>query len=236
MAQLYTPHDIEKLQADIPYLVETWNWLRNFLAQSHPDLGRMGTVCPYMPKALNLNYIRLKVIRSPNIDIQEVSEIVLTYLNAFLELEPTEKDEAIYKTIVLIFPDITHEDAPRIIDVVQKQLKPLFVESGLMLGEFHNYNETPGLHNSDFRPLRSPIPMLAIRFMVESDLPFLQNVEDPLYRIKYLQAYLKRFHQNFKDKNRIQTASQALELAQQQITGDNVLMPKINKCPFHNLY
>lgn len=233
MAQLYTPDDIEQLQKDIPYLVETWSWLRNFLAQVHPDLGRNGTVCPYMPKALSLNSIKLKVIHSQNLDHQELSQIVLTYLNTFLELESTATEDAIYKSIILIFPDITHEDAPSTIDVVQKQLKPLFVASGLMLGEFHNYNQTPGLHNTDFRPLHSPIPMLAIRFMVESDLPFLQNAEDPLYQTQYLQAYLKQFNTKIKDKNRLKVAAQVLELAQQQIAGENLLVANINQCPFH---
>jgi hypothetical protein len=213
MAQLYTPDDIHQIQQDIPYLVETWNWLRSSLARPHSDLGRVGPVCPYMPKALNLNSIRLKVIRSKNLDTQEIANIVLKYLNAFLELEPKDPEEAIYKAILLIFPEITHEKAPRLIDSVQKQLKPLFVESGLMLGEFHKHNQTPGLHNPNFRPLRSPTPILAIRFMVESDLPFLINAEDLDCRVRYLEAYLKRFKNQFKNENNFSKASQALALA-----------------------
>ena len=150
MTQLHTPNDVEQFQKDLPYLVEVCSWLKHFLAQPHPDLGRIGNVCPYISKALILNCIKLKVVRCQNLDHQEISDIVLTYLNTFLELEPIE--EEIYETIILIFPEITHEDAPRTIDVVQKKLKPLFVESGLMLGEFHARNETPGLHNVNFRP------------------------------------------------------------------------------------
>lgn len=235
MPQIYTPSDIEQLQKDLPYLVEIWSWLRNFLAQAHPELGRTGSVCPFIPKALNLNAIKLRVIRTDNIQHQELYNIVLTYLNAFLELEPTAKEEAIYKTIILIFPEITHEDAPRLIDVVQKQLKPLFVESGLMLGEFHNYNETPGLHNPNFRPLRSPVPLLAIRFMVESDLVFLQNAEDPRQRIKYLQAYLKQFGQKFKDKNKFKTACQVLAAAQKQIDTEHLVSDECNQCLNYSL-
>jgi len=213
MAQLYTPDEIDQIQQDIPYLVETWNWLRSSLAKPHRDLGRVGPVCPYIPKALNLNSIRLKVIRSKNLERQDISAIVLNYLNAFLDLEPKDPEEAIYKAIILIFPDVTHEDAPRLVDSVQKQLKPLFVESGLMLGEFHKYNETPGLHNANFRPLRSPTPMLAIRFMVESDLPFLISADDLNCRVRYLEAYLKRFKNQFRNESNFSKASQALALA-----------------------
>jgi hypothetical protein len=227
--ELYTPSEIEQLQQDIAYLIETSQWLKTFLARPHPDLGRPGTVCPFVPKAINLDYIRLRVIRSHNLVQQQVVNIVLPYLNTFLELEPTEPEDSLHKAILLVFPDISHEDAPRLIDSVQKQLKPLFVESGLMLGEFHKRNQTPGLHNPNFRPLRSPIPMLAIRFMVESDLSFLESADDLNLRIRYLEAYLKRFQQRFKDQNNFQNAHQALALAKLQLQPEDLVMYSLNQ-------
>jgi hypothetical protein len=224
--ELYTPDEIEQLQQDLPYLIETWEWLKSFLARPHPHLGRPGPVCPFVPKAMKLNCIRLRVVHSHNLVQQEVVDIVLPYLNTFLELEPKQPEEAaLNKAILLLFPDISHEDAPLLIDSVQKQLKPLFVDSGLMLGEFHKRNETPGLHNPHFRPLRSPIPMLAIRFMVESDLAFLQSAEDLKTRVRYLEAYLKRFEHKFKDENNFQKAEQALTLAKKHLQKELVVMP-----------
>ncbi|OUL17618.1 DUF6875 domain-containing protein [Nostoc sp. 106C] len=222
--ELYTPSEIEQLQQDLPYLIETSQWLKTFLAKPHPDLGRPGPVCPFVPKAIKLDYIRLRVIRSQNLVQQQVINIVLPYLNTFLELEPKEQEDSLNKAILLLFPDISHEDAPRLIDSVQKQLKPLFVESGLMLGEFHKRNQTPGLHNPNFRPLRSPIPMLAIRYMVESDLAFLQSADDLNLRIRYLQAYLKRFEQRFKDETNFKNAHQALALAKLQLKKEPLVM------------
>ena len=78
-----------------------------------------------------------------------------------------------------MFPGISDADAPAFIDAVQARLKPQFVADGLMLGQFHALNNEPGLHNQEFRPLRSPIPLLAIRFMVDSDLPFLTESQTP---------------------------------------------------------
>ncbi|BAY10334.1 DUF6875 domain-containing protein [Calothrix sp. NIES-2098] len=222
--ELYTPSEIEQLQQDLPYLIEISQWLKTFLSRSHPDLGRPGPVCPFVPKAIKLDCIRLRVIRSHNLVQQQVINIVLPYLNTFLELEPREQDDSLNKAILLLFPDISHEDAPRLIDSVQKELKPLFVESGLMLGEFHKRNHTPGLHNPNFRPLRSPIPMLAIRFMVESDLPFLQNAEDLNLRIRYLEAYLKRFENKFKDENNFKNARQSLALAKLEVKTKTLLL------------
>jgi hypothetical protein len=94
-----------------------------------------------------------------------------------------------------IFPSLAANgaDGAAMIDKVQARLKPYFVEMGMMLGEFHAGNESPGLRNPDFRPLRSPIPMLAIRHMVESDLPFLnRETYTPKQRSAFLRSYLFR--------------------------------------------
>ena len=50
--KLYTPTEIEKIQQDLPYLIEITAWVNAFLARDHPDLGRSGAVCPYIPHAL----------------------------------------------------------------------------------------------------------------------------------------------------------------------------------------
>ena len=65
---------------------------------------------------------------------------------------------------------------------------------GLMLGEFHMRNNQPGLRNDDFFPLRTPIPCLAVRHMVPTDLAFL-NVEryELTLRIKFLTSFLAVF-------------------------------------------
>jgi hypothetical protein len=47
--------------------------------------------------------------------------------------------------------------------------------------------EQSGLWNEEFRPLRAPVPLLAIRQMVSSDLPFLFDTAS------HLAAYLDRF-------------------------------------------
>lgn len=221
--QLYTPLEIENIQQELPYLVEIMDWVRSFLGKPHRDLGRRGTVCPYVPHTLNSNSIYLRVIRTKNLESQQIEEIVLSYRDIFQELEPKKQELALNKALILIFPDIHLDDAPKIIDGIQQKLKPFFVETGLMIGEFHKRNETPGLHNPDFRPLHSPIPLIAIRFMVESDLPFLQSADNPSLRIKYLEAYLNNFGERFKETANFQNAQQALVLARKQLEEQQIL-------------
>jgi hypothetical protein len=70
---------------------------------------------------------------------------------------------------------------------VQQELKPDFVHEGLMVGQFYPGCREPGLWNRDFRPLESPIPLIAIRYMVSNDFPFLSS------NASWIEVYLRRF-------------------------------------------
>ena len=221
--QLYTPIELDHIKQDLPYLIEITEWAKTFLARPHPDLGRPGAVCPFVPHALKLNSIRLAAIRAKNLESSQVEEIVLGCRNIFLEIEPQERESAINKVVLLVFPDIHIDDTDKLIDGVQQKLKPLFVKTGLMLGEFHNRTESPGLHNPHFRPLRSPIPILAIRYLVESDLPFLVSTDNLGLRIRYLEAYLQHFDQGGNNIY-LSNARKVLALARTQLQQENSLL------------
>ncbi len=223
--QLYTTREIPKLQQheDLPYLIETMEWVKSFILRPHPDLGRPGIVCPYMPHALKSNNIWLAVIRTKNLCLEQIEAIVRSYRDVFLDGEAEDKELPITKSFVLIFPDVHIEQASKVIDGVHKKLKPLFVESGLMLGEFHNRTDNPGLHNPNFRPLRSPIPLLVIRPMTEVDLTFLMSPDNPHLRIRYLEAYLNRFGDNFADETNFKNVHQALALAKEQLKQESLV-------------
>lgn len=170
-------------------------WIREFLVRPHPDLGRQGSVCPFAPIALQFDTIWMSEVAETNPSFENISAIITGYRNLFLETEPTNGPEAINKAFLVVFPSLQDKNAggAAIIDKVQASLKRYFVEMGLMLGEFHSANQSPGLRNPNFRPLVSPIPMLAIRHMVESDLPFLTRPSDPpTERASFLRSYLFR--------------------------------------------
>lgn len=77
---------------------------------------------------------------------------------------------------------------------VQARLKSEFVKHGLMLGEFFPGNPTGGLHSAHFRPLAAPVPLLAIRRMVASDLSFLvADHVPPAQRLYFLGCYRETF-------------------------------------------
>lgn len=167
-------------------------WVRQFLARPHPEVGRAGPVCPFTPTALALDSIWLAEVVDRDPDHDAIVELIGSYREAFLELDPRSGPTSLNKAILVVFPNLG-ADAAQMIDQVQAAQKSRFVDSGLMLGEFHSANESPGLRNPDFRPLRSPVPMLAMRHMVETDLPFLRRPTDPpQVRALYLRSYLRR--------------------------------------------
>lgn len=183
--------DVQRDHPDSP-LASAVEWVRTFLAKPHPEVGRPGPVCPFAPAALALDTIWLAQIDDSAPDPARLSEVLAQYRDVFFDIEPSAGPSAINKTIMVVFPNMT-ADAAALVDDVQRELKPSFVELGLMLGEFHARNETPGLRNPDFRPLRSPVPMLVMRQMVETDLPFLRrSIDEPQTRVAYLRSYLRR--------------------------------------------
>merc|ERR1719419_1206385 len=189
--------DTVTTDAEMAALLKTCCYLREFLAKPHPLVGRKGPVCPFVPGSLRMDAMYLAVVCSDNkrtTTFEEVEEVARSFVERFHSLEPRTGKKAAYKAVVLIFPDIPLAKAPEIIDRVQLKLKPEFVSKGLMIGEFHKNNNACGLRNTNFYPLRTPIPSLAIRCIVPTDLVFLSPTKyAPRLRIQFLKSYLKQF-------------------------------------------
>ncbi|GDY30518.1 DUF6875 domain-containing protein [Gandjariella thermophila] len=172
--------------SDLPLLTEIVRWSREFLVPGHPELGRTGPVCPYTKPSQQRNLFYLTVLRGVR-GIAEIGARVQELRRHYEELAGTlAENERQLLTFLLLLPEFDPEDATPL-DDLQRQAKPDFVASGLMIGQFHPTCEAPGLWNPDFRPLRAPVPLLAIRRMLAADLPFLLDSDGSL------DAYLARF-------------------------------------------
>ena len=177
------------------------DWARDYLSNPHAELGRSGPVCPYVPTSLRkrLFYLTVQAAGPDGLDGSAVAAAVASYRDWFSALEPTDEPVAQFKTILILFPDVRPVDAPRIIDRTQARLKPSFVDAGLMIGQFHPLPPVVGgLWNADFRPLRCPVPLLAIRHMVPTDLPFLSRDR------RLLDGYQRVFRDNLPERQRIE--------------------------------
>lgn len=170
------------------------SWIQNFVAKAHPELGRSGPVCPFLPRALRENSLTFQTVDANALTDEQLDQLVKQHAAHFLAMEPTSGKARLNKTIVLIFQGIADKDACSVIEAAHSRLKPYFVERGLMLGEFHKSHQAPGVHNVNFRPLQSPLPLLVIRYMVPSDLQFLdRDGYAPELRESFVRSYKQIF-------------------------------------------
>lgn len=158
-------------------------WFEDFLNRGHPLLGRSGEVCPWTKRTLDLGKLLLAPITSDS--PAEVDDILRSLRKEFLSTEPTKGPDAAFRSVVAVFHGLSRENAAAFVVATHERLKPEFLDSGLMLGEFYPTCPKAGLRNSEFRPLRSPVPLLVIRPMVEPDIEFL------LDRDEFVGAYLR---------------------------------------------
>lgn len=150
-------------------------WARSYLCCPHADLGRNGPVCPFVPGALQKQLLFATVYENGDLDVEEIKAILLGEMERFIKLDPVSGNEAQFKSLMVIFPELPVDEL-NLIEIAQAELQKHFVPNGLMVGEFHaGPPQKSGLWNSAFRPLYSPVPMLVIRHMVPTDLLFLKD-------------------------------------------------------------
>lgn len=195
MPRLMRVSEVERECAADSTRAQLLKWLREFIGAPHPDLGRPGSICPFVPGALSMDTIWFAEVTEAEPTEDSIGEVIKECRNVFLATEPCNAPESINKAFLVAFPTLVTRGAEgtALVDRVQYLLKPYFVDQGMMLGEFHSLNESPGLRNPDFRPLRSPVPMLAMRLMVASDLPFMiRDQYSNSERAAFLRSYLYR--------------------------------------------
>ncbi len=155
------------------------DWMESFLAAPHAELGRTGDVCPFVRQALSKDSIEFFINTS-----EDVASLEEEMKQHFLDFDAGDRSN-IYRARVILPTRLAN--AAEAVDTVQHQLKPLFVERHLMIGQFFEACNEPGLWNKDFRPLRTPVPLLAIRSMVPTDVAFLHH------DTSWLETYLDKF-------------------------------------------
>lgn len=161
-------------------------WVEGYLMSGHADLGRSGAVCPFTRQAAKLDTIRLAV--SPAGPGDEAAAFALIRAG-FAELDaiPAKAAMAHFRTVIIGFPGCASEDGVAMLRRVQDRHKLYSLARNRMIGLMQAQSDAPGLWNPDFRPLRSPFPILAIRHMVEHDAPF--AARHPLLLLPYLARF-----------------------------------------------
>ena len=166
-------------ESDLGALQAVADWIKTFVARPHKDLGRAGTVCPFVPGSLERKVLWLAPEQIAGRGEPDVVELVSGYKRLFLETQPTGGDDAGYKVIVVVFTDLPADRAQGVFaDVLQHLAVPSYASDGILFGPYYEGNEGTAVYNSRFRPFQSPVPFLFVRQGVISDWKFfLDNQE-----------------------------------------------------------
>jgi hypothetical protein len=174
--------------SDLSALRAIADWIRTFVVKPHKDLGRAGTVCPFVPGSLEQKILWLAPEQIADRGDPDVVELVSGYQRLFLETQPTDGDDADYKVIVVVFTDLPADRAPGVFDHVLQQLAvPSYADNGILFGPYYEGNEATAIYNSSFRPFQSPVPFLFVRSGVVSDWKFF------LDDAEWLNLWVRRF-------------------------------------------
>ncbi len=163
------------------------DWVRAFLTAPHEDLGRRGPVCPYIRQSFDERLLHVTSRPETSCADPGLHEAVCAARLTFADLQrmaPTGRGHLV--TILVVLPRIDRSTSSEL-DELHRALKDEFVAEGLMIGQFHPTCQARGLWNAQFRPLQSPVPLLAIREMTSSDLPFLVGSTD------HAEVYFERY-------------------------------------------
>lgn len=162
------------------------DWVRTYLMQPHPDLGRTGAVCPFTRQSARIDAVRLAVSNAG----PEDEEAAFTTVRAgFAELEGIHCKPGMehFRTVIVGFPACGSPEGIAMLGRIQARHRFYSLSRFRMIGFMHAANEAPGLWNPAFRPLRAPMPVMAIRHMVEQDAPF--AARHPFLMLAYLAKF-----------------------------------------------
>lgn len=184
-AQLLRPEDLADeartsglAATDREALLAVSRWIDDYVVQPHADLGRSGTVCPFVPGSLQRRSLHFAPERVAGLDAQQVVDLFRDYQRLFLATPPTDGDDAPYKTILVVLTDVAPERAADLFAEVLAQLAvPVYEEHGVVFGPYFAGNDAPAIHNREFHPFRSPAPFAFVRYTVLGDWEFF--LDDP---------------------------------------------------------
>jgi hypothetical protein len=169
----------ELAERDLDVLHGVADWIKTYVVKPHKDLGRVGTVCPFVPGSLERKTLWLAPEQIADRDVLEVVELMSGYKRLLLDTRPTEGDDVIYNVIVVVFTDLSSDRAQGVVDDVLEHLAvPSYVEDGILFGPYYEGNKGTAIYNSSFRPFRSPVPFLFVRHGVTSDWKFFLDDEE----------------------------------------------------------
>ncbi len=161
-------------------------WFASYVMRPHPELGRTGHVCPYMAQATRLNLVRIAVSPLTPEDGAQIAAL-LRSAQAVFDAIPCEDGKRVFRSAIIAFPACTGPEGIAALERAQHSLRYRAALRRHMIGLFEPDSAQPGIANRAFPSFRAPLPVIAIRTLVERDGPFM--LRNPPMALSYLAAF-----------------------------------------------
>ena len=89
-------------EGDLEALRAVADWIKTFVVEPHKDLGRAGTVCPFVPGSLERKTLWLAPEHLSDRSLGDVTELMNRYRKLLLQAQPTEGDGLSYKALLVV--------------------------------------------------------------------------------------------------------------------------------------
>jgi hypothetical protein len=162
-------------------VLDVMEWLESFICAPHPEAGHLGPVCAAAAEASTVGGLKILA----GWDGSRPTGGLL--LSAFLEISSSLPRNA--AALICILDQQNEDELRDLVKTFDKQAAKLIEQNGVMIGRFHPNSGCSGTKSEAFRPMRSPHPLLVIRFMVPLDARFVETAEQQ-----------KRFEAKFGDR------------------------------------
>lgn len=177
---------------EIAQLATIVDWLREYVAKPHPEIGRTGPVCPFVPVSLRTGALRVVVhTEFDGSDPAALTALLRSYLTEFLATAPESTAQRRQRSVVIVLPSVP-EERQLVLNDVHAAFKDEVVRAGAMLGQFYERCPERAVRNPEFLVSTGPVPCFAIRHMAPHDVLFLHDQPD------WFALYHRRFADEFR--------------------------------------
>lgn len=167
-------------------------WIKRFIMQPHPDLGRKGPVCPFAQSAHEAAAMHFCAMDVGEMSFDVFIDVMLRLTSFFGRLERNMSGRPDLLSLCIFPRNLPAELYYKFIDCAHSMLKPFYMNAGLMLGEFHPLSGVHGAHSERIHPMRSDVPIFVIRLIALHDILFIDRESSATgIRIHELECYLR---------------------------------------------
>jgi hypothetical protein len=167
-------------------------WIKWFIMQPHPHLGRKGAVCPFAQPAHEERALHFCALDAGEMSFDVFIDVLMRLPSLYNRVAGNMPGRPDLLSLCVFPRNLPAESYYKFIDCAHSMLKPFYMNAGLMLGEFHPLSAVRGARSEMICPMRSDVPIFVIRSIALHDILFIDRESGSLgIRIHELECYLR---------------------------------------------